>query len=81
VRRLNKLLAKATYSPQDKEDIKALLQKHDVENEEKRPFFIQQVRGKLYSQKQGTPVGVTNISQITIHRRHRAGYLNAAIRV
>ena len=57
MQRLNKLLAKATYSPQDKEDIKALLQKHDVENEEKRPFFIQQVRGKLYSQKQGTPVG------------------------
>ena len=51
MQRLNKLLAKATYSPQDKEDIKALLQKHDVENEEKRPFFIQQVRGKLYSQK------------------------------
>jgi hypothetical protein len=30
------LLGKATYSSQDKED---MLQKHDVENEEKRPFF------------------------------------------
>ena len=58
--RLNELIAKAAYSAQDKADIKALLMKHDVENEAKRPFFIQQVRGKLYSQKQGTPLGVTN---------------------
>ena len=64
IQRLNELLGKENYSAQDKADIKQLLMKHDVENEEKRSFFIQQVRGKLYSQKQGTPVGVTNISQI-----------------
>jgi hypothetical protein len=66
VQRLNELLGEATYSPPDKEEIKQLLRKHDVENEDKRPFFIQQVRGKLYSQKQGMPLGVTNISQIII---------------
>jgi hypothetical protein len=60
IQRLNELLAKATYSAQEKDDIKRLLMKHDVENEAKRPFFIQQARGKLYSQTQGTPLGTTN---------------------
>ncbi len=64
VQRLNELFAKPVYAAQDKADIMALLTKHDVENEAKRPFFIQQVRGKLYSQRQGTPLGTTNISQI-----------------
>ena len=64
IQRLNELFAKPTYSAQDKADIMALLMKHDVENDAKRPFFIQQVRGKLYSQKQGTPLGKKDISQI-----------------
>lgn len=68
VQRLNELIGKAAYSSQDKEDIKALLMKHDVENEDVRPFFIQQVRGKLYSQKAGTPLGKTDI-----RRSRRAG--------
>jgi endonuclease/exonuclease/phosphatase family metal-dependent hydrolase len=64
VQRLNELIGKAAYSAQDKADIMAMLMKHDVENEAKRAFLIQQVRGKLYSQKAGTPLGKTNISQI-----------------
>ena len=32
-------MAEPTYSPQNKEDIKVLLQKYNGENEEKRPFF------------------------------------------
>jgi hypothetical protein len=32
-------MAEPTYSPQNKEDIKVLLQKHNGENEEKWPFF------------------------------------------
>ena len=32
-------MAEPTYPPQNKEDMKGLLQKHNGENEEKRPFF------------------------------------------
>lgn len=32
-------MAEPTYSPQNKEDVKVLLQKHNGENEEKWPFF------------------------------------------
>ena len=46
---LHDLLARTIYSDADKDAIKALLEKHNVEREELRPFFIQQVREKLYT--------------------------------
>ena len=61
---LHDLLARTIYSDADKAAIKALLEKHNVEREELRPFFIQQVREKLYTLAKVQPAKMTLISRI-----------------
>jgi endonuclease/exonuclease/phosphatase family metal-dependent hydrolase len=69
VTRLQELIGKEVYSPPDKLEMKEILERDNVEQEGKRNFFIQQVRGKLYTAAQKHPPGKTIISKITADGR------------
>jgi hypothetical protein len=62
--RLAELIGKETYSPQDKTEMKEILERNNVEQEGKRNFFIQQIRGHLYTAAKQHPPGKTVISKI-----------------
>ena len=67
--RLQALFGKDTYSAQDKAEMKEILERNNVEQPAKRNFFIQQIRGKLYSAAKHHPRGKTVISQIKANGR------------
>jgi endonuclease/exonuclease/phosphatase family metal-dependent hydrolase len=69
VTRLQELFAKDIYSTEDKAEIKEILERNNVEQEGKRNFFIQQIRGKLYSAAKKHPPGKTVISKIKANGR------------
>jgi endonuclease/exonuclease/phosphatase family metal-dependent hydrolase len=62
--RLQELISKETYSPDDKAEMKQILEQNNVEQQRKRKFFIQQIRGKLYTASKQHPPGKTVISRI-----------------
>src|SRR5438309_12091689 len=47
--RLQELFGKDAYSPQDKAEMKQILERNNVEQPATRNFFVQQIRGKLYT--------------------------------
>ena len=49
IQRLNELVAKKNYSDPDKEEMTEILKRNKVESPTKRPFFVNQVRGRLYN--------------------------------
>ena len=67
--RLQELIAKPNYSAADKAEMKQILERNNVEQESKRNFFIQQIRGKLYTAAKQHPPGKTVISQIKANGR------------
>ena len=67
--RLQELICKAEYTPDDKVEMKKILERNNVEQERKRNFFIQQVRGKLYTASKQHPPGKTVISKISVDGR------------
>ena len=62
--RLQELIAKDSYSPVDKAEMKTILERNNVEQPAARNFFVQQIRGKLYTAAKRHPPGKTVISQI-----------------
>jgi len=64
VTRLQELIGKETYSPEDKAEMKQILERNNVEQEGKRNFFVQQIRGHLYTAAKQHPRGKTVISRI-----------------
>jgi endonuclease/exonuclease/phosphatase family metal-dependent hydrolase len=67
--RLQELFAKQSYSAQDKIEIKKLLERNNVEQPTKRNFFVQQIRGKLYTAAKRHPPGKTVIANIKANGR------------
>jgi hypothetical protein len=60
--RQQELIGRETYSPQDKADMKQVLERNNVEQLRTRNFFIQQIRGQLYTAAKEHPQGKTVIS-------------------
>lgn len=59
IAQLNELIAQAAYSEADKTAMRALLEKHQVESRPSaRPFFIREVREKLYVKPTGQPIRI-----------------------
>lgn len=67
--RLQELIAKDAYSASDKSDMKEILERNNVEQPAVRNFFVQQIRGKLYTAAKHHPAGKTAISQIKANGR------------
>jgi endonuclease/exonuclease/phosphatase family metal-dependent hydrolase len=67
--RLQELIAKDAYSPSDKAEMKTILERNNVEQPAARNFFIQQIRGKLYTAAKHHPPGKTAISQMKANGR------------
>jgi hypothetical protein len=60
--RLQELIGKETYEPQDKAEMKQILERNNVEQQRTRNFFVQQIRGQLYTASKQHPPGKTVIS-------------------
>ena len=59
IAKLTELIEKPIYSDADKAAIRALLEQYQVESKPgTRPFFINEVRGKLYSKPAGKPIRI-----------------------
>ncbi len=59
ITRLSELIEQPVYSDADKAAIRALLEKHNVESRPgSRPFYVNQVRGKLYAKPAGKPIEI-----------------------
>jgi endonuclease/exonuclease/phosphatase family metal-dependent hydrolase len=67
--RLQELISKKTYLPEDKAEMKQILERNNVEQQKKRNFFIQQIRGHLYTAAKQHPPGKTVISKIKANGR------------
>ena len=67
--RLQELFGRDAYSPQDKAEMKQILERNNVEQPATRNFFVQQIRGKLYTAAKHHPPGQTVISQIKANSR------------
>jgi endonuclease/exonuclease/phosphatase family metal-dependent hydrolase len=67
--RLQELIAKESYSAADKAEMKTILERNNVEQPAKRNFFIQEIRGRLYTAAKHHPAGKTVISQIKANGR------------
>jgi endonuclease/exonuclease/phosphatase family metal-dependent hydrolase len=62
--RLQELIGKEMYEPQDKAEMKQILERNNVEQQRTRNFFVQQIRGQLYTAAKQHPPGKTVVSKI-----------------